>query len=622
MLLPAVGHPLPLSKSPRFEMAPNPATKFKSDTDYFCPAALREREFCLTEYLERGPFNYDMLLTLLGLWNDNFTDGTCKHASHIAKPQAPAGMEPDNIALKKELASRVAIRLASWKWLNYAEASDETALGFLNLSLAAAGYLPRDSVEAALDLFANGAMGPVCTKDDLQDLVEGQERRSITPRVNFSYPKVDPRNYRQSPHLDEMVQKEKERLEFAREGFSALSTAEKTKVLADLNLTSIPSTGPITGVPPAEKPPGSSGSDVISMVSAVVTAMDLPNLLKQANKRKACSDSDSEDDDANRFARLTSFGSQELRKESRSKTLAEIKLDSELTRLRNTQMDRKVKTKCELSLQFNMAIDKETELLINIAEIEDEKDKAHSDDQLRMLKEVDSFTVNRLRGLQEELECIKSCLKLKSDGNHEMSGIKMKLFAEDKAGVKESKYMRDLDKRAMKQFKSDSETKLMQGFAAVSKMNLNNQRSSGGQPNQKHLQPPGPPPFAPTGKGGGGGKGAGKGKGKGKGNGGVRNFVLQFIDGSYFDPSLAGVMTPAPSAFPGFAPYLLDSSTGGIVHGPNDNWHGTCGNPNCYATGHGHTECKQARWSTNGVDHVNVRWLYQNGFCNNRGDRK
>jgi hypothetical protein len=134
-------------------MAPNPATKFKSDTDYFCPAALREREFCLTEYLERGPFNYDMLLTLLGLWNDNFTDGTCKHASHIAKPQAPAGMEPDNIALKKELASRVAVRLASWKWLNYAEASDETALGFLNLSLAAAGYLPRDSVEAALDLF-------------------------------------------------------------------------------------------------------------------------------------------------------------------------------------------------------------------------------------------------------------------------------------------------------------------------------------------------------------------------------------------------------------------------------------------------------------------------------------
>ena len=122
----------------------------------------------------------------------------------------------------------------------------------------------------------------------------------------------------------------------------------------------------------------------------------------------------------------------------------------------------------------------------------------------------------------------------------------------------------------------------------------------------------------PYGKGGG----RGKGKGGGKGNGGVRNFVLRFIDGAYFDPSLAGVQAPAPSAFPGFHPYILDSPSGGIVHGPNSNWHGTCGNPNCNAIDHGHTECKAARWSTNGVDHVNVRWLWENGFCNNRGDRR
>ena len=104
---------------------------------------------------------------------------------------------------------------------------------------------------------------------------------------------------------------------------------------------------------------------------------------------------------------MTSFGSQELRKDARSKSLAEMKLQAELTRLRNTQNDRKVKTKCELSLQFNMAVDKETELLVNPAEIEDEKDKPLSADQLRSLKEVDASTVNRLRGLQEELECIK-----------------------------------------------------------------------------------------------------------------------------------------------------------------------------------------------------------------------
>jgi hypothetical protein len=85
-----------------------------------------------------------------------------------------------------------------------------------------------------------------------------------------------------------------------------------------------------------------------------------------------------------------------------------MKLQSELTRLRNTQNDRKVKTKCELSLQFNMALDKETEFLVHCAEIEDKKDKVLTSEQLRTLKEVDVFTVNRLRGLQEELECIAS----------------------------------------------------------------------------------------------------------------------------------------------------------------------------------------------------------------------
>ena len=49
------------------------------------------------------------------------------------------------------------------------------------------------------------------------------------------------------------------------------------------------------------------------------------------------------------------------------------------------------------------------------------------------------FTVNRLRGLQEELECIASCLSMKSDDRHDMVAIKMKLPIEDKAGHKESK---------------------------------------------------------------------------------------------------------------------------------------------------------------------------------------
>ena len=88
-----------------------------------------------------------------------------------------------------------------------------------------------------------------------------------------------------------------------------------------------------------------------------------------------------------------------------------------------------------------MALDKETELLVNSAEIEDEKDKVLTAEQLRALKEVDIFIVNRLRGFEEELECIASCLLLKASGNNGMAAIKMKMFVEDKAGHKESKYV-------------------------------------------------------------------------------------------------------------------------------------------------------------------------------------
>ena len=185
---------------------------------------------------------------------------------------------------------------------------------------------------------------------------------------------------------------EQERIENARESFESLSPQDKTRLLADLMPTPQVAVAPPTSAP-------AQASDVVSMVSAVVDALNIPSIVKKCSKRAQDSDADSEEEGADRFARLTSFGSQELRKDARSKTLSEMKLQSELTRLRNTQNDRKAKSKCELSLQFNLALDTETELLVNSAEIEDEKDKDLIVEQLRTLKEVDLFTVNRLRGL-------------------------------------------------------------------------------------------------------------------------------------------------------------------------------------------------------------------------------
>ena len=62
-------------------------------------------------------------------------------------------------------------------------------------------------------------------------------------------------------------------------------------------------------------------------------------------------------------------------------------------------------------------------LLVNAAKLEDEKDKDFLTEQLRALKEVDVFTVNRLRGLQEELECTASFF-LKSSGSNDTTALK------------------------------------------------------------------------------------------------------------------------------------------------------------------------------------------------------
>ena len=87
-------------------MTKHPATKFQSRTDYFAPDAIKEREKYLAEFIVVRPYNYAMLVTLIGLWNDQFTDGTCRHALWIAKPQSIAGaaLDPTLHVLKLELS--------------------------------------------------------------------------------------------------------------------------------------------------------------------------------------------------------------------------------------------------------------------------------------------------------------------------------------------------------------------------------------------------------------------------------------------------------------------------------------------------------------------------------------
>ena len=90
----------------------------------------------------------------------------------------------------------------------------------------------------------------------------------------------------------------------ARENFDSLTAKDKALILADLN------SPPPVPVPAAA--PAALAGDFVSMVSAVVEALNIPNIVKKCTKRSRDSDPDSKGEEVDRFARLTSFGSQEL----------------------------------------------------------------------------------------------------------------------------------------------------------------------------------------------------------------------------------------------------------------------------------------------------------------------
>ena len=137
----------------------------------------------------------------------------------------------------------------------------------------------------------------------MQDRDNGKERRLLSPRANYSFDRCDPSNYRSSPHLDYLVIMDQHRLTKARENFVSLSTKDKALILADLYTLPVP-----------VQVPAAPTSCVVSMVTAFVEALDIPKVAKRGTKISMDFGPDSEDEKVDRFARLTSFGSQELRK--------------------------------------------------------------------------------------------------------------------------------------------------------------------------------------------------------------------------------------------------------------------------------------------------------------------
>ena len=185
----------------------------------------------------------------------------------------PASAAPDLPALKQGLAKRIAYRLARWKWFCYTDASDETGRCVLNLSLAAAGYLPREAVDEALASLPIPLWDPSYAQvmTYTRDMAKGEEMRLDTPRVNCNYHRCDEVNYRASPHLEWLVAMDmkQQKLQTTRDNFDSLSDREKASPLTELVA---PAPVPV----PVPAPTPSAGSDVVSIVSAAVEALNIP----------------------------------------------------------------------------------------------------------------------------------------------------------------------------------------------------------------------------------------------------------------------------------------------------------------------------------------------------------
>ena len=274
---------------------------------------------------------------------------------------------------------------------------------------------------------------------------------------------------------------------------------------------------------------------------------------------------------------------------------------------------------------MGVLIDKETAIRTRMEELEKDHSEELRDNDLLRLREVEQFCIGQLRTVREEMKVYEKCRELKSRDQGTRADTMMQLFHEDRAGVQQDKYIKKLNEQARVRVREEGELKQIELLTQ-----MNKRLNSGGGRLQQPVPPPGQPPALPYiqqcgspthyngGKGNGGKGGKGKGGKIGK-NGGAADFGLTWIDGSYWDQSLAGVMGPSPSCFSGFYRALLDSADNGYFTTPG--WPHNCAS--CGKQGHRHSECPASRWKDDqGVERVNVRWLWQNGMCDNKGARK
>jgi hypothetical protein len=584
------------------------------------PAWVAERTATLESFLCNGPATFEELLVIRDLCNAVLALGNSAHSLWIKKPNQ-AGLDfadrDQERTYRLELSRRIATKFAMLPYLDYDRATEEEDLTVLMLSMLQAGFRPLGSAEEIYSFFESQAPYPMFRRADLPP--PGKERKTrpvgtVLRSLPESWVRVAPfsqgRNVRTPTKQGDM--------QSIAADFKALSPEDQNKLLEALGVNHVsvaaqPQSAP--GPPPAP-PAGTNdvGRQIASGLAPVLQGLQASvQAMTSAVKKRAKADSDAEGSDSDgdleagsekRLEKLCMFGGLQMARKKRLE-LKDFVRENEVEKIRAAQAIRKRVGLGKWDLLWNQSVDEQTSLLVQMEKLQHEvaaMDKA-SPAVASMSRSYERTLHTQLMGLKEKLEVLEECCKCASgirNGGVEEAEAVYTLYTEMLAGTSETRLLKRLRTEAKSQLKHRREMAMYEDVAGTS-------RAPGGAPlgRQRELRDPEPRGRDPKGT-------------RDRGQPSSANFVMKWVDGAIFDASLAGVQAPSPEKFPGFHMARLDGPNKGIIHGPG--WKGSCGA--CGETGHGHSECPARRWTDNGRDYVNVRWLWEKGFCNAQGERK
>ena len=283
-----------------------------------------------------------------------------------------------------------------------------------------------------------------------------------------------------------------------------------------------------------------------------------------------------------------------------SRSLGEMRLsqDEDATRVLADTM-KVEKPASDYEWQYNTVIDEHTAQVIRLRRIEALSTMPLDEEEQRVLLARQAVAQQDCEVLRKKREILSVVLKQHNAGRPDLAEGMMRLFREEARGYARDPDAERLLKKAKQESKEDESVRLLKALesrnSALESLVASSHASGSSVRNQSAVaaQVPGKParPGASPAQ---------------------RVHSVRWVDGSVFNASLAGVMTPDPGMFPMGPRFKMDAANGGIVNSA-----ATCSLvcSGCSGVGHQFSECPPRDEQRSGKRYVNFRWLYEKKFC-------